>query len=158
MEVSIWFSLIALIISVVALIQSFNSHKVAVILNIENRLADRAAICNKFIIPETQGHTSVNAEMSAIFTAIIYAKRLLEIFYKNHSLLLITCDQKDFVRFFYLQLHTSIIELVKNPLFISDYDIHTSPDIEKQHLLCRKFLQPIIDENPSKSTTVGPDP
>ena len=154
MEVSIWISLIAILISIIALIQSFNSHKAAVILNIENRLAEKAIICNKFIISETQGHTAINAELSAIFTSIIYAKKVLEMFYKNHWLLLITCDQKDFVRFFYLQLHTSIVELVKNPVYISDYDVHTSPIVEKQHLQCRKFLQSIIDENPSQTNAI----
>jgi hypothetical protein len=149
METSIILALFATVISIIALIQSFIAYKSTVILGMKKELSDKANVCNKFIIPETQGHTSINQEISVIVTQIIYAKDQLKMCYKNHGLLLISYDQKDFIRFFYLQLHTSIIELIKNDLQISNYDSATSPEIEKQHLRCRKFLQSIIDEKKS---------
>jgi hypothetical protein len=147
METSTLLSLTALGLSIFAIFQSFIAHKSTIISDIKKELSDKAIDCNRFIIPETQSHPNSNDKVSAIVTAIVYAKNQLKIHYKNHKLLLVTYDQKDLIRYFYFQLHSSIIELIKNPLHISDYDPNTSPKIEAQHLESRKFLQSIIDEN-----------
>ena len=144
MEISTGLSLIAIFISVIALLQSFAAHESTITVEIKKELDDKAKECNKFIIPDTQGHTNINQEVSAIVTAILQAKELLKMQYKDHWLLLATYKKKRFAKYFCLQLHSSIIELIKNPLHISNYDPATSPVVEKQHAECREFFQNII--------------
>lgn len=70
--------------------------------------------------------------------------------YKNHKFILLFNDEYDFIRFLYFQLHTSNIELVKNPLS-SNIDIELRPILENQHNECFHFLEKIIKENPSQA-------
>lgn len=100
MEPSIIISIVAIVISIIALIQSFLAHKETIISNTKKELTDRANDCNKFIIHETQGHTNTNQGISAIVTAIIYAKDQLKLVYKNHWLLLLLMIKKILFDFF----------------------------------------------------------
>jgi hypothetical protein len=140
MEISVIISLCALVISLFSLYQSYLSQKQTVISNLENQLTLKAQDCNKLINPATLGHPSNTQEVSAVLTAILYSREHLALAYKNHGLLLFTCDEKDFIKFFKLQLHSSILELVKNPLPLTVDDYTLKPIIEEQHLKCRKYL------------------
>ncbi|HVS94182.1 MAG TPA: hypothetical protein VHE59_19230 [Mucilaginibacter sp.] len=141
---SIILSATAIVISLLALWQSILSNTNSIIANLQKLLSDKAKDCNLNIDPVTKFAPSINAEVSEIFTNIIYAKRLLEFFYTNHPKLLSRYDEDNFRRFFFLQLHTSIIELVKNPLTITDYNPNTTPDIEDQQIACRNFLKILL--------------
>jgi hypothetical protein len=144
METSTVISICAALIALFSLYQSYLSQKLTVISNIENQLTLKAQDCNKYIIPDTQGHPLNTQNVSAVVTAILYAKSHLALAYKNHGLLLFTCDEKDFIKFFSLQLHSSIIELVKNKLPDTVDDLSLRPIIENQQLECKKFLSTIL--------------
>jgi hypothetical protein len=150
METSTVISIAALIISMLALRQSYLSHKATIISEIKKEMADRASDCNKYIVPGTLQPPNVNQDVSAVVTAIIYAKKQLKVQYDDHTIMLAFYKQRNFLRYFYCQLHSSIIELIKHPLVFSNYDPSTSPEIEKQQLECRQFLQSVIDENLSR--------
>ena len=140
MEASIIISLCALLLSVFALYQSYLSQKLTVITNLENQLTLKAQDCNKLINPISLGHPLNTQEVSAVVTAILYSKGHLHLAYKNHGFLLFTCDEKDFIKFFTLQLHCSILELIKNPLPLTVDDLTLRPIIQEQHTVCKKFL------------------
>jgi hypothetical protein len=140
MEVSIIISICAIIISLFALYQSYLSQKLTVITNLENQLTLKAQDCNKLVDPVTLGHPLNTQEVSAVLTAILYSKGHVALAYKNHESLLFTRDEKYFVKFFTLQLHSSIFELVKNPLPPTVDDLTLRPIILGQHAECKRFL------------------
>lgn len=146
MELSNLIALGSLAISFAALITSYRSRNASLIANMKSELATAAENCNKFIVKDTLGHTSSNQELSEIFTTILDCKDELDQFFKKHWTLYVTGEPKDLIRFFYKKLHTSNRELIKNSLTISNYDIHTSPTVEQQHLACRRFFQSIVEE------------
>nr|WP_294791342.1 hypothetical protein [uncultured Mucilaginibacter sp.] len=140
MDLSIWISIGALSVSLFALYQSYLSQKHTVISNIENQLTLKAQDCNRLIHPITKAHPTNTQDVSEAVTAILYAKGHLSLAYKNHALLLFTCDQNDFIEFFLLQLHSSIKELIKNPLPSTVNDLALRRKIQSQHNECKKFL------------------
>jgi len=149
MEISTLLSIAAVIISILALYLSYLSHKSIVNTNIENQLTIKAQECNKYVNPLTLGPPDKTEHISAVLTNIIYSKKILKMFYKNHGLSLFSCDEYDFIRFLYFQLHTSNIELVKNEL-PANIDNNLRHIIELQHRECFIFLERIIAENPSQ--------
>ena len=146
MTTSDWIAIGAFLISILSLRQSYLSRKSSLLNEIRNELSEVAENCNKFIDRETLGHTTVNQEVSEIVTSILYARDHLREFYKKHWIWLLDSSSMDMTRYLYRHLHTSNIELIKNELFISNFDPHTSPKIIKQHSQCRKFLGPVIAE------------
>lgn len=135
----------SLVISLAALITSYRSRNASLIANMKSELATAAENCNKFILKDTLGHTSTNQELSEIFTTILDSRDELDRFFKKHWTLYVTEEPEDLIRYLYKRLHTSNRELIKNSLSISNYDVHTSPTIEQQHLDCRKFFQSIAN-------------
>jgi hypothetical protein len=145
METSNWIALGALTVALIAMVISYRTREANLIAEMKAELASAAINCNKFIIPGTLGHTNINQELSEIFTCIIDSRDELGRFFKKHKVLALTSDPEDLIRYFYKKLHTSNRELIKNRLWISNYDPATSPRVEGQHLECRDFFQPILD-------------
>ncbi|MGZ3756645.1 MAG: hypothetical protein ACXVAY_14500 [Mucilaginibacter sp.] len=157
MECSESYSLIltgtGILISALAFYVSYLVHKSTVITNIQNVLTEKAKECNRQIIEVSHKAPETFAAISVVLTNIIYANRLLEMFRKDHKYLLFNTSNDHFVKFFYLQLHTSNVELVKN-------DLQFPPDtgnlniLQAQHQECKAFLKRITEENPSHPTSL----
>jgi len=140
----------AFIISCFAAYLTYLAHRSTVILNIENQLTARAVVCNQYLEEKTYIASKRNGDVSVVVTNIIYAYKLIVHFYESHGFILRNYDRARFIDFFYMQLHTSIIELIKNPLEIIDPDGVTTPEIIKQHALCQWILKTAIDKNLSR--------
>lgn len=139
-----------ILISTFAFYVSILVYKSTVITNIQNILTEKAKVCNEQITHESHKAPETFAAISVVLTNIIYAKRLLEMFRKDNKyiLFLFNVSNEHFVKFFYLQLHTSNVELVKNDLQFPS-DTGNLSKLQDQHEICKAFLKPIIDENPS---------
>jgi hypothetical protein len=144
MDASENMSLAAIIISIIALFQSSNSLKEGIVLNLKSILHDRASECNKFIDPISQCAPKLNAHVSAVVTAINYAEDDINQAFNHHWFLLQFSNKNQFIIYFYKALHTSIQELVKQSLNISDHDPRTSPTIQQQQTICRNFFSKIL--------------
>ena len=137
-------SITAIILSIIGLLVSittfFLTYRHSIILSIENKLTSKAIICNSYIFKETQGHPLNTQEVSAVITTILLCKDQLQLSYKNYPILLLFCNQSNFVLYFKSELHSSILELIKNQIPNEVSDINLKPIIQKQQLACRKFL------------------
>ena len=149
MTLSLFLSIVSAIIAVLGFYAGFLTRKANLITYIENQLIIRAKECNQYIIQGTLQPPVKTEDVSAVLTNIIYSKRIIDLNYKHHKLLLSKYDGDEFILFFYLQVHTSIIELVKCDL-PSGIDPFLIADIASQHLACQGFLKKIIDLDPSK--------
>ena len=151
MSTSDWVSIGAVLISFLSLRLSYLSRKSSLLAEMRKELSDIADNCNKFINPQTLGHTAINQEISEIVTSILYARDHLKDFYKKHWIWYLDSSSMDMIRYLYRRLHTSNIELIKNDLYISNFDPYTSPQIIDQHAQCKKFLSQVISEYSKKA-------
>jgi hypothetical protein len=143
-----WLNWLTWLTSCIAVYIGYAAHKATVVNDVHSFLTAKAQECNKYINPETLGPPDTFATISAVLTNIIYAKRLLKNTRNSHSFIFLLLDQHNFVRFFYMQLHSSNVELLKNPLVIPA-DATYRNILEAQHSESYKFLEKAILENPS---------
>jgi hypothetical protein len=133
------FSFIAVIIAFSAVVFSVAGFQVQIILS---QLAYKAEECNKYILSETQQiQVEDIPKLSAIVSTIITANQILNINYK--IICIIFKSKQSCIDQFYLQLHTSIRELVNSnkDLFQKYQNEKTLNKIIKQQLIdSNKFL------------------
>ena len=114
-----------ILIAVLALLVAIISIRYQIIALIQNQLADKARECNRFL--DSNGQISKeSANLSGIISSAITARQLLEyqLKSKRYSILLFL-NRKALIDQFYLQLHTSIRELLKKES-LQNEEIHTN--------------------------------
>lgn len=133
----------ALIVSVIALFVGYINLRTSVVSMIENQLSNKAKECNKYIEEKTQAIKQETHYISAILTSIIFAATLLDLYYKSYRFILLRIGKKSCLDRFYLELHTSVIEFVKNNL-PNNLDPSLINTIKRQHEKCKLILHDSI--------------
>jgi len=126
-QLSILISIIAVLIASLALIATFVSIRYQLIGLILNQLAQKAIECNSNLNDENQVPEEAD-KASGIVTSILKAEEIIKLHKRKRPLLLAFLRRKYLVDQFYLQLHTSIIELIFTIGRFVNIKTKTSPD------------------------------
>ncbi|MBN2613208.1 MAG: hypothetical protein JXB00_16765 [Bacteroidales bacterium] len=110
-QLTIFISIIGVLIAALALIATFVSIRYQLIGLILNQLAQKANECNSNLNDENQVPEEAD-KASGIVTSIIKAEDIIKLHKQKRPLLLAFLRKKYLADQFYLQLHTSIIELI----------------------------------------------
>ena len=105
---------VAIFISLLALFISYINVRYQKISLIQKQLANKAKDCNDNIDPITQGLIITNQNKSKVVSAIITAYSLVERQTKNWLFFPFGYGKQSLIDQFYLQLHTSIVDYIKN--------------------------------------------
>jgi hypothetical protein len=129
----------AFVAAFAALFVGYYTIRLQIISSIQKQLYLKAVDCNKYIVDFDQSVPKGDvAKLSAIITSILFARVLV----RNQlpwfrSFFWSINRQTNFIDYFYLQLHTSIICLVKDDLgTLNDWD----NEIREQHRKAGIFL------------------
>jgi hypothetical protein len=110
-------SIIGLIVALLALLVAISGVRYQLITMINSQLADKAKECNGNLNSNDQPDWHAN-KLSGLVSSIITTKQLLDSHFENKFLrALLLNDKQIFINQFYLQLHTSVIEFLKEKNF-----------------------------------------
>lgn len=105
---------ILIITAIIIFIVGYYTLRTQVVIALQNQLFLKAADCNKFIDSVSQGIDGNTQNISAIVSSILFGKELITNYFKVYWFLLLFVNKQLIIEdYFYLQLHTSVIEILK---------------------------------------------
>lgn len=111
LNLGIIISIISSVIALLAFITTYLCVRYQLLGLILNQLADKARECNSNLNQKNQVPEEAN-KASGLVTSIIKANSLLNYHLKHRRVLLLFLNRQSCVDQFYLQLHTSVLELL----------------------------------------------